>query len=51
MDTYLRDTRISVTPVNDPVTQISELPTQVESRGDPVSEASEQPAASNMDEK
>ena len=45
----LRDTRIPVTPSSNPVTQTSELPIQVESREDPVSVASEQPAASNLE--
>ena len=40
----LRDTRIPVTPSSNPVTQTSELPIQVESREDPVSVASKQPA-------
>ena len=44
-----RDTRIPVTPSSNPVTQTSELPIQVESREDPVSVASEQPAASNLE--
>ena len=45
----LRDTRIPVTPSSNLVTLTSELPIQVESREDPVSEASEQPAASNLE--
>ena len=45
----LRDTRIRVTPSSNPVTQTSELPIQVKSRQDPVSEASEQPAARNLE--
>ena len=45
----LRDTRIPVTPISNPVTQTSELPIQVKSREDPVSQTSEQPAASNME--
>ena len=45
----LRDTRIPVTPSSNPITQTSELPIQVESREDPVSVASEQPAASNLE--
>lgn len=45
----LRDTRILVTPSSNPLTQTSEPPIQVESRGALVSEASEQSAASNME--
>ena len=45
----LRDTSIPVTPSSNPVTQTSELPVQVESREDPVSVASEQPAVSNLE--
>ena len=45
----LRNTRIPVTPSSNLVTQTSELPIQVESREGPVSEASEQPAASNLE--
>ena len=46
----LRNTRISVTRSSNPaVTQTLEHPIQVESRGDPVTEASEQTAASNME--
>ena len=45
----LRDTSIPVTPSSNPVTQTSELPIQVESREDPVFEASEQPAASDLE--
>ena len=44
----LRVTSIPVTPSSNPVTQTSELPIQVESREDPVSVASEQPAASSQ---
>ena len=46
----LRDTRIPVTTSSGPaVTQTSEHPIQVESRGDPVTEASEQTTASHME--
>ena len=45
----LRDTRIPVTPNSNPVTQTSELPVEVESCEEPVSVASEQPAASNLE--
>ena len=45
----LRNTRIPVPPSSNPVTQTSELPIQVESRGDPVFVASKQPAASNLE--
>ena len=45
----LRDTRIPVTPSSNPVTQTSELPIEVESREEPVSVASEQPAVSNLE--
>ena len=38
-----------MTPNSNPVTQTSELPIRVKSREDPVSEASEQPAASNLE--
>ena len=44
----LRDTRIPVTPNSNPVTQTSELPVEVESCEEPVSVASEQPAASSQ---
>ena len=44
-----RHTRIPVTPSSNLVTQTSELPIQVESCEDPVSEASDQPAASNLE--